>query len=62
VRLNVIIRKDGSVTVQNIVEGNQTLVPAAIEAVHQWRYQPFILTGQPVDVQTTIDVVFVLNE
>ncbi len=62
VKLNVIIRKDGSVTVQNVVEGDQILVPAAVEAVRQWRYHPFILTGQPIEVQTTIDVVFVLNE
>jgi TonB family protein len=62
VKLNVIILKDGSVTVQNVVEGDQILVPAAIEAVRQWRYRPFILTGQPVDVQSTIDVVFVLND
>jgi TonB family protein len=62
VKLNVTIRKDGSVTVQNVVEGDQALAPAAIEAVRQWRYRPTILAGQPVDVQTTIDVVFALNE
>lgn len=62
VTLKVIIQKDGSVAVQNVVDGDQNLAPAAIEAVRQWRYQPFLLAGQPVDVETTIDVVFVLNE
>jgi len=62
VRLNVIIGKDGSVTVQNVVQGDQALALAAIEAVRQWRYQPTILTGQPVEIQTTIDVVFALNQ
>ena len=58
--LNVVLRKDGSVTVQNVAEGDPLLSPAAIEAVKQWRYTPTVLNGQPVEVQTKISVVFTL--
>ena len=62
VKLQVIVGKDGSVTVQNVVEGDPLLSPAAIEAVRQWRYEPWQLNGQPVEMQTTIDVVFSLTK
>jgi len=58
--LNVVLRKDGSVTVQNVAEGDPILSPAAIEAVRQWRYTPTVLNGQPVEIQTKISVVFTL--
>ncbi len=59
--LNVIVQKDGSVTVQNVAEGDPILSPAAIEAVQQWRYEPNLLNGQRIEVQTQINVVFTLN-
>jgi TonB family protein len=59
--LNVILRKDGSVLVQNVAEGDPILSPAAIEAVKHWRYAPTLLNGQPIDLQTKISVVFALN-
>jgi TonB family protein len=62
VKLQVIVRKDGTVTVQNVVEGDPALSPAAIEAVRQWRYEPWQLNGQPIELQTTIDVVFSLTQ
>lgn len=62
VKLQVIVRIDGTVTVQNVVEGDPTLSPAAIEAVRQWRYEPWQLNGQPIELQTTIDVVFSLTQ
>ena len=37
------------------------LVPAAIEAVKQWRYRPFLLNGEPMEVETTITVNFELS-
>jgi TonB family protein len=61
VKIQVIIQKDGAVTVQNVVAGDPTLSPAAIEAVKQWRYEPTLVDGKPVDVQTTIEVNFTLR-
>lgn len=62
VKLQVILRKDGSVTIQNVLEGDPILTPAAIEAVRQWRYEPWQLNGQAIEMQTTIDVVFSLTK
>jgi TonB family protein len=59
--LNVILRTDGSVAVQNVLEGDPILSPAAIEAVRQWRYEPSLINGQPVEIRTKISVVFTLN-
>jgi TonB family protein len=61
VRLQVIVCKDGSVTVQNVLEGDPLLSPAAIQAVRQWRYEPTLLDGEPIDMQTTIEVAFTLK-
>jgi protein TonB len=38
------------------------LQQAALDAVSQWRYRPYLLNGQPVDVETTINVVFTMNQ
>ena len=54
---------DGNGTIQNLqlVSGHPMLVPAAIAAVRQWRYKPYLLNGQPVEVETTITVIFSLS-
>ena len=59
--LNVVLLKDGSVTVQNVAVGDPILSPAAIEAVRQWRYEPTTLNGQPIEVETKISVLFTLT-
>jgi periplasmic protein TonB len=56
--LTAIIGKDGSIQDLQLVSGHPMLVPAAIEAVKQWRYHPYLLNGQPVEVETTITVFF----
>jgi TonB family protein len=61
VKLQIIVRKDGSVTVQNVLPGDPALSPAAIEAVRQWRYQPARLDGQLIEMQTTVEVNFALK-
>ena len=44
-----------------VVSGHPLLVQAAVDAVKQWKYQPTLLNGDPVEVDTTVDVMFVLN-
>ena len=44
------------------VSGPPLLVKAAMDAVRQWRYRPTMLDGEPVEVETTIQVVFNLGE
>jgi periplasmic protein TonB len=56
--LTAIIDKAGNIQHLQVVSGHPLLVPAAIEAVKQWRYKPFLLSGQPVEVETTVTVSF----
>jgi protein TonB len=43
-----------------VVSGHPLLIPAALEAVKQWEYNPTLLNGQPVEVFTEVSVPFVL--
>ena len=61
VRLHVIIAKDGTITQMEGVSGHPLLQKAALDAVRQWVYQPTLVNGKPVEVDTTIDVIFQLN-
>ena len=45
----------------DIISGHPMLVKAAQEAVRKWKYRPTLLNGEPVEVDTTIDVIFTLN-
>ena len=59
--LQATISKAGAIEHLRVVSGAPMLQQAAIDAVSQWRYRPYLLNGQPVDVETTINVVFSLN-
>jgi TonB family protein len=61
VRLHAIIGKDGAVQEVEVVSGHPLLLQAAMNAVKQWVYQPTLLDGKPVKVDTTVDVIFFLN-
>ena len=53
--------KDGTIENLRLISGHPMLAPAAIEAVKQWRYKPYILNGEPVEVETQITVNFTLS-
>lgn len=59
--LRIVIGTDGSVRDVEVVSGHILLVEAAVEAVRQWRYQPTLLNGEPVEVQGAVVVQFRLN-
>jgi protein TonB len=59
--LHAIIDKDGKVAQLEIVSGHPLLVQSALEAVKQWRYKPTQLNGDPVEVDTTIQVTFTMG-
>ncbi len=61
VRLQAVIAKDGSVVELQVLSGHPLLVQAALDAVRQWRYHPTLLNGEPVEVVTTVDVIFTLS-
>ncbi len=54
------ISKTGDIQNLRLVSGHPMLAPAAIEAVKQWKYKPYLLNGEPVEVETTVQVNFTL--
>jgi len=62
VLLKAIISKTGDVTELEVVSGHPILIPAALDAVRQWRYRPYLLSGEAVEVETNIIVNFNLAE
>ena len=62
VKFSVIIAADGSMKNISVVSGHPLLIPAALDAVRQWVYQPTLLNGEPVEVATQIDVNFTLSD
>lgn len=62
VRFTAIIGRDGAIMDLRVVSGHPLLVPSATDAVKQWRYQPTLLNGEPVEVVTQIDVNFTLSQ
>ena len=62
VKLMGIIGKDGTVQRLQVISGHPLLQKAALDAVSQWRYQPTVLDGEPVEVIAPIDVIFTLSQ
>ncbi|HYB60742.1 MAG TPA: energy transducer TonB [Methylomirabilota bacterium] len=56
------IGKDGKVKNLTVVSGDPLLSKAAMDAVRQWQYQPTLLDGRPIEVETTVSVTFKLDE
>jgi TonB family protein len=61
VRFHAIIAKDGTIAQLRLEAGVCSLAEAAYDAVRQWRYAPTSINGDPVEVDTTIDVIFSLE-
>jgi TonB family protein len=59
--MQALISKEGTVKRVHVTEGDSRLRSAAEEAVYKWRYRPYVLNGQPVDVATTVTVKFNLD-
>lgn len=62
VRFRALITKTGEVSEQEVLSGDPGFVSAATAAVRQWRYKPCLLYDEPVEIRTTIDVPFTLNQ
>jgi len=59
--LDAVIGTDGTIKELNVVSGPDLLQQAAVDAVKQWRYRPYLLNGAPVEVRTTINIIFTLG-
>ena len=60
VEIAAVISKEGTIENLQVLKGHPMLVRAAIDAVKQWRYRPYILNGDPIEVNTNITVTFSL--
>lgn len=61
VELQATISKGGTIENLRVISGHAMLRQAAIDAVKTWRYRPYLLNQQPVEVETTVDVIFRLD-
>jgi protein TonB len=59
--LQATISKTGTIENLHVLSGPPMLQQAALNAVQQWRYRPYLLNGDPVEVETTINVIFSLG-
>jgi protein TonB len=58
--LQAVITKEGTVGDLKVINGDSLLARAAMDAVAEWRYQPYVLNGQPIQRTTEITIVFKL--
>jgi len=61
VRLQAVIARDGSIRDLKVISGHPDLSQAVPEAVRQWKYEPTLLDRKPTEVETTVVVIFQLN-
>lgn len=59
--LRAMISREGTIERLQVLSGHPMLVKAAVDAVQQWRYRPYVLNGEPVEVETEVKVNFVLS-
>ena len=59
--LRAVISREGTIENLQVLSGHPMLVRAAVDAVRQWRYRPYQLNGEPVEVETEVRVNFVLS-
>ena len=59
--LQAVISKEGTIKDLHVVSGPAMLQQAALDAVRQWRYRPYLLNNEPVEVDTTVNVIFTLG-
>jgi TonB family protein len=60
VQLMAVVTKNGGISETKVLSGDKTLAQAAVDAVKKWKYKPYLLNGEPVDIQTQITVNFKL--
>jgi len=59
--LDAIIDRQGSIRYLHVVKGHPILAQASVDAVKQWRYRPYVVDGEPVEVETKITVNFTMS-
>ena len=62
VMLKMLVAHDGTVADLEVITGDPLLVYSAMDAVRQWKYKPFLLNGQSVEVETQVHVTYTLMD
>jgi protein TonB len=62
VLMQAVISKTGDITDLQLISGDEVPAPLALNAVKQWKYQPYLLEGKPVEVETKITVNYELSK
>jgi protein TonB len=60
VQLSATIAKNGNISAVKVLSGDPQLARAAVDAVKQWKYKPYLLNGEPVEIQTQVTMDFKL--
>ncbi len=60
VQIQANISKEGNITDVKLLSGDASLGHAAMDAVRQWKYKPYVLNGEPIEIQTQVTVIFKL--
>jgi protein TonB len=60
VELSATVSKEGNISAIKVLSGDPQLARAAADAVKQWKYKPYLLNGEPVEIQTQVTVNFKL--
>lgn len=58
--MRILVARDGKVSEVNLISGDDGLAPAAMDAVKQWKYKPYLLNGEPVEVEAQVTINFTL--
>jgi TonB family protein len=61
VMLDAVISREGKVSAVTVISGDPLLAKEAIKAAEKWKYKPYLLQGQPVEIETTIQMNFTLS-
>jgi TonB family protein len=59
--LGAVIGKDGNIKSLRVLSGPSELQQSALDAVRQWTYKPYLLNGDPIEVETTVNIVYSLQ-
>jgi protein TonB len=62
VLLRIVIGRDGGVEVLEVESGPPELAEEAVDSVRQWRYRPYLLNGEPVEVETAVTIRFHIQD
>ena len=54
--LAVVVGKEGNVLWAKKISGPENLLPAAVDAVRKWKYRPYLINGEPIEVDTTVEL------